>query len=47
MYSQLYIMGIIHFLYRGYEGTGKIRERGRRKKGAGGERGELLEGRGN
>ena len=36
MYSQLYIMGIIHFLYRGYEGAGKIRQRGIRKKGAGG-----------
>ena len=41
MYSQLYIMGIIHFLYRCYEGAGKIREGGgRRKKRGGWGRGE-------
>ena len=32
MYSQLYIMGIIHFLYRGYKGADKIRERREKEK---------------
>ena len=40
MYSQLYTMGIIHFLYRGYEGAGKIRERGEKEKRGGLGRGE-------